>query len=155
MLCVKFGWIRSSGSGGKKCLRLRLPLDIDCILPLNTLESPSPKNYLYLVWLKLAQHVVLYVSVMTMPFWYFIFLERDGSFICTKSNLIYPEIHSDKFGWNWTSVLEKIFFTMLLMYFRYFAIFTPCERMDRLLEQTWIRSPNDIFCKIWFKLAQR
>ena len=64
MLCAKFGWNWPSGSGEEDFLissmyfslfRYYLPLEKGRALHLNKLESPSPKNALCLVWLKLAQ----------------------------------------------------------------------------------------------------
>ena len=64
MLFAKFGWNWPSGSGDKRFLnfvdvfslfRNYLPLEKGGALHLNKLESPSPKNALCQVWLKLAQ----------------------------------------------------------------------------------------------------
>ena len=64
MLCVKFGWNWPGGSGGEYFLILSmhfflfsnyLSLEKSVALPLNKLESPSPKDALSQVWLKLAK----------------------------------------------------------------------------------------------------
>ena len=64
MLCAKFGWNWPSGFGEEVFLissvyfslfRNYLPLEKGRALHFNKLESPSPKNALCQVWLKLAQ----------------------------------------------------------------------------------------------------
>ena len=63
MLCAKFGWNWLSGSGEEDIFNLvngfsqfhnYLPLEKGGALYLNKLESPSPKDALCQVWLKLA-----------------------------------------------------------------------------------------------------
>ena len=64
MVCAKFGWNWPSGSGEEDFLifvnvfslfRNYLPLEKDRALRLNKFESPSPKDALCQIWLKLAQ----------------------------------------------------------------------------------------------------
>ena len=63
MLCAKIGWNWLSASGefffnfinAFSLFRNYLPLERDGVLHLNKLESPSPKDALCQVWLKLAQ----------------------------------------------------------------------------------------------------
>ena len=65
MLCAKFGWNWPSGYEEEYFLknfinvfllfRYYLPLEKDRVLHLKKLESPSPKDALCQVWLKLAQ----------------------------------------------------------------------------------------------------
>ena len=64
MLCAKIGWNWLSGSGEEIFLISlmyfryfcnNLPLEMGWVLHLNKLESPSPKDALCQVWLKLAQ----------------------------------------------------------------------------------------------------
>ena len=64
ILCAKFGWNWFSGSGEEdffnsvnvfSLFRNYLPLEKGRTLYLNKLESPSPKDALCQVWLKLAQ----------------------------------------------------------------------------------------------------
>ena len=64
MLCAKIGWNWLSGSGEEIFLISsmyfcyfcnNLPLEMGWVLHLNKLESPSPKDALWQVWLKMAQ----------------------------------------------------------------------------------------------------
>ena len=64
MLCAKFGWNWPSGSGEEEIFNLvnvfslfrnYLPLEKVGAFHLNKLESPSPKDALSQVWLKLTQ----------------------------------------------------------------------------------------------------
>ena len=61
MLCAKFGWNWLSGSGEEdfkfSLFRNYLPLEKGGAPHLNKLESPSPRDTLCQVWLKLAQWI--------------------------------------------------------------------------------------------------
>ena len=85
-----------------------LPLEKGRALHLNKLESPSPKNALCLVWLKLAQ-------------------------------------------WFW----RRRFFLILSMYFSLFPNYLPLEKGGALhLKKLESPSPKDALCQVWLKLAQ-
>jgi hypothetical protein len=59
IICIKNDWIRPAGSGEEfffnLLFRYYLPLEKGYSLGLNKLESPSPKDDLCQIWLKLAQ----------------------------------------------------------------------------------------------------
>ena len=86
-----------------------LPLEKDGVLHLNKLESPSPKDALCQVWLKLAQWFwsssffnsvnvfSLFISLIISPW------KRAGPFIWTNLNPLHPRMLCTKFGWNWPS----------------------------------------------------
>ena len=74
------------------------------VLHLNKLESPSPKDALCQVWLKLAQwfwrrRFFNFVNVFKL-FYNCLHLEKEGPYIWTKLNPVYPRMHCAKFGWN-------------------------------------------------------
>ena len=82
-----------------------LPLKRTCLLHLNKDESPTPKNVLCHVWLKLAQCFwrefldffnVFFGFSITISFW-----ERAWTFIWTNLDSLYPRMLCVKFGWNW------------------------------------------------------
>ena len=85
-----------------------LPLEKAGFLHFNKLESPSPKDALCQVWLKLAQWFwgrrTFWIS--SMYFRYFIIISpwrRVGPFIWTNLNPLHPRMLCAKFGWNWPS----------------------------------------------------
>ena len=78
-------------------------------LILNKLETPSPKDALCQVWLKLAQVVqekkifnLNFVNVFSL-FRNYLPLEKGGPFFWTKLNPLHPRTIWAKFGWNWLS----------------------------------------------------
>ena len=74
-------------------------------LHLNKLESPSPKDTLCQVWLKLAQwfwrrRFFYFVNVFSL-FRNYLPFEKAGPFIWTNLNPLHPGMLCAKFGWNW------------------------------------------------------
>ena len=105
-----------------------IPLEKDRVLHLNKLESPSPKDALRQVWLKLAQWfwrrwLFKFVNVFSQ-FRNYLPLEKNWPFIWTNLNPLQPRIHCNKFGWNWPSGSREDFLN-LSMYFRNFVIIYP------------------------------
>ena len=116
MLCAKFGWYWLSGSGEEVffnfvnvflLFRNYLPLEKGRALHLNKAESPSPKDALCQVWLKLAQWFWRrrFFFILSMFFHYFVIIspwKRAGPFIWTNLNLLHQRVLCAKFGWNWS-----------------------------------------------------
>ena len=112
-----------------------LPLEEGGALHLNKLESPSPKEALCLVWLKLAQwfwrrRFLNFVNAFSL-FLTYVPLEKCGALHLNKLESPFPrrcivpslvEIGS--------VVLEKKIFLISSMYFRYFAIISPWKRAE-------------------------
>ena len=85
-----------------------LPFEKDGALHLNKLDSPSPKDALCKVWLKLAHWFWRrrFFLILSMYFRYFIIIspwKRAGFFIWTKLNPLHPRMLCAKFGWKWLS----------------------------------------------------
>ena len=75
------------------------------VLHLNKLESPSSKDALCQVWLKLAQwfwrrRFLNLVNVFSL-FRNYLPLEKDGAFIWRNLNPLHPRMLCAKFGWIW------------------------------------------------------
>ena len=85
-----------------------LPLEKGRALHLNKTQSPSPKDALCQVWLKLALWFWRrrFFLISSMYFGYFINIspwKRAWPFIWTKLNPLHPRMLCAKFGWNWLS----------------------------------------------------
>ena len=85
-----------------------LPLEKGGALHLNKLESPSPKDALCQVWLKLVQWFLRsrFFKISSMYFSYFVIIspwKRAGLFIWGNLNALHPKMLYAKFGWNWPS----------------------------------------------------
>ena len=116
MFCAKFGWNWPSCSGKKdfKILSMYfllfcnyLPLKKGGDVHLNKIESLSPNDALWQVWLELAQwfwrkRFFNFVNVFSLVC-YYLPLEKVGPFIWTNLIPLHPRMHSAKFGWNWPS----------------------------------------------------
>ena len=116
MLCDKFGWNWLSGSGEEFFLISSMYFHYFVIISpwkragpfnLNKLESPSPKDALCQVWLKLAQwswrrRFFNFVNVFSL-FRNYLPLVKGGPFIWTNLNPLHPRMLCAKFGWNWPS----------------------------------------------------
>ena len=100
MLCAKFDWNWSNGSREEdfkiSSMLFHLPLE-KRVLHLNKLESPSPKDALCQVWLKLAQYFII------ISLW-----KRAGSFIWTNLNPITQGCYVLSLVEIGTMVLEKM-----------------------------------------------
>ena len=83
-----------------------LPLEKGGALHLNKLESPSPKDALCQVWLKLDQwfwrRFLNFLNVNSV-FLNYLPLERAGPFVWTILNPLHPKMLCTMFGWNWLS----------------------------------------------------
>ena len=131
MHCDKFGWNWPSGSGEEfffnfvnvfLLFRNYLPLEKSGALHLNKLSSPSPKDALCLVWLKLAQwfwrRFFNFVNVFSLFHNYFL-LEKSGALHLNK---LAPPSPKD-------ALCQVEDFLILSMYFRYFlVIISPWKR---------------------------
>ena len=130
------------------------------VLYLNTLESPSSKDALYQVWLKLAQWfwwrgLLNFVEY----FCYFVIIspwKRVGPFFWTNLNPLHPRVLCAKFGWNWLSVSgEEDFNFNFVNVFSPFHNYLPLEKGGALhLNKLESPSHRDALCQIWLKLAQ-
>ena len=117
MHCAKFCWNWSSGSGERYFKFVNvfllfgnyLPFEKGGALYLNKLESSSPKNALYQVWLKLAQwfrrrrYIFFNVVNVFSLFGIYLPLEKGGTLHLNKLESLHPRIHCAKLGWNWPS----------------------------------------------------
>ena len=101
-------------------------------LDLNKLVSPSSKDTLYQVWLKLAQWfwrrrffkiVNVFSLFLIISPW-----KRVGPLIWTNLYPLHPRILCTKFGWNWPSGSGEEYFEIPLMYFPYLVIISPWKR---------------------------
>ena len=82
-----------------------LPLEKGGALRLNKLESPSPKDALCQVWLKLAEwfwrsRFLNFVNVFSL-FCNYLPLEKGRVFYLYKIKSLRPLMLCAKFGWNW------------------------------------------------------
>ena len=82
-------------------------------VPLHFLKrkSPSPKETLCQVWLKLSywfwrKRFLKFVNVFLLCHKYSP-LGKGGPFICSKLNLLHPRMFCAKFGWIWPSGSEE------------------------------------------------
>ena len=105
------------------------------VLHLNKLESPSHKDALCQVCLKLAQRLWRwrFFLISSMHFRYFVVIspwKKAGAFIWTNLSPHHPWMLCAKFGWNWPSGAGEGDF---LMYFRYFVIISPKNGLGRFI----------------------
>ena len=141
MHCAKIVWNWLSGSGEEDFIfstmyfslfRNYLPLEKGGALHLNKLESPSPKDALCQVWLKITQWFWRRIFFMSsMYFHYFVIIspwKRAGPFIWRNLNPLHPRMLCAKFGWNWLSGSGEEDFLVSSMYFHYFVIISPWRR---------------------------
>ena len=100
------------------------------VLHLKKLESPSPKDALCQVWLKLAQwfwrrRFYNLVNVFSL-FRNYLPLELGGALHLNKLESPSPiRMLCAKFGWNWPSGSGEEDFLISSMYLRYFIIISP------------------------------
>ena len=125
MLCAKFSWNQFSGSGEKDfkilSMHFRYYVIINCkkdvTLQFKNIESPSTKDALCQVLLKLA-----------LWFWRKI-LNFINVFLLLRWNL--KEVFfggGGMFGWIWSRGSGGEDFKISFMYFRYFVIMSPWKR---------------------------
>ena len=132
MLCAKFGGNWPSGSGEVDFFKFRqfifaihnyFPLEKGGAFHLNKLESPSPKDALCLVWLKLAQWFwSRRFSNFINVFSFFLNYLGVGPFILIKFNPLHLRMLCANFVWNWLSGSGEENFLILSMYFHFFLI---------------------------------
>ena len=87
--------------------RYHLPLEKGVVLHLIKLESPSPKNALCQVWLKLVQcfwrtRFLNLINVFSL-FCYHLHLEKGVALHLNNLNPFQTKMLCAKFGWNWPS----------------------------------------------------
>ena len=106
------------------------------VLHLNKLESSSPKDALWQVWLKLVQWFLFCFE--------HILLISSKGLGTSSNNLLVPLLVA----------LEKKIFLISSMFFLLFIIISPWKRADPSFEQNGSPSPKDALCKVWLKLVQ-
>jgi hypothetical protein len=168
MIYAKFDWNWPAGSGEEDFLKFfsvfllfcyYLPLEKGNPLHFNNLESPSPKDDLCQVWLKLAhwfwRRRFLYDPT---PFFHFCdYLPFEEDLALYLNNLESPLPKDDLYQvwlklacWFWRRRFLKIFSVFLL-----FCYYLPLEK-DNPLHFNNLESPppKDDLCQVWLKLAQ-
>ena len=122
-----------------------LPLKKGLSLHLNKFESPSPKNALCKVWLKLerwfwSRRFLNFINVFSV-FRNYLPLENGAALHLNQSEFTSPK---DTFCWVWLTLAQwfwrRWYFLNSSMYLRYFMIISPL--------------PKDCLCQVWLKLAQ-
>ena len=166
--CAKIDWNWLSGSGEEEfnfvnvfsLFRNYLPLENGGALYLDNLISPSPKDALCQVWLKLAQwfwrrRFFNFVNVFFPTISYicnYLALEKGGAL---HLNTLYPRMLCAKFGWNWLSGSGEEEFFNFVDVFSLFRNYLPLEKGGGLyLDNLISPSPKDALCQDWLKLAQ-
>ena len=127
---------------------------------MNKLESPSPKDALCQVWLKLAQwfwrrRLLIFINVFSL-FRNYLPLEKGGALLLKKLESPSPKdaLCQDllKFG---SVVLEKKFFFNFINVFSLFHNYLPLEKGLALhLNKIESPSPMDTLCQIWLEFTQ-
>ena len=120
MLCAKFGWNWSSGSGEEdffyfinafKLFHNYLHLEKGGALHSNKVGSPSPKDILCQVWLKLAQWLwIRRFLKFDNVYLFYLPLENGVALHLNKRGCLHPKMHCAMFGWNWSSGSGEEFF---------------------------------------------
>ena len=123
------------------------------------LETPSPKDDLCQVWLKLAQwfwrirflNTSMYFRycVMTSPW------KRVWPFIWINLMLIFqPKRICAKFGWNWPSGTWGKDFFIFVIVFSILCNYLPFKKgVAPHLNKLVFPLPKDTFFQVWLKLA--
>ena len=137
-----------------------LPLEKGGALHLNKFESPSPKNALCQVWLKLAKWFLRRRFLISSMYFRYVLIislwKRTGPFIWTNLNPLHPRTLCAKFGWNWPSGSGEEDFFNFVNEFSLFRDYLPLEKDGALhLNKLDYPSPKDALCQVWLKLAQR
>ena len=105
---------------------------------MNNLIYPSPKDDLCQVWLKLAHcgsgEYFFEIFNFFLLFCNYLPFKRAELFIWTNLSPLHPKILCAKFDWNWLSG-SRDEFSNLLMYFCFFLIISPWNRMGPSFEQ--------------------
>ena len=76
-------------------------------------------------------------------------------FIWRNLNPFHPRMLCAEIGWNWLSGSGEEDFLISSMYFRYFVIISPWNRLGALhLNKHISPSSKDALCQVWLKLNQ-
>ena len=136
-----------------------LPLKRGLALPLNKLESPSLKDALCQVWLKLAQwfwrrRFFNFVNVFSL-FRNYLPLEKGGALPLKKLESILPK---DALCQVWLKSAQWFWRRRFLNFVNVLSLYRnnlPLEKGVALpLNNLESPSPNDALCQVWLKLAQ-
>ena len=128
-------------------------------LHLNKLESPSPKDALCQVWLKLAQwfwrkRFFNFVNVFSL-FRNYLTLEKGGALHLNK--LESPSSKND-LCWDWLKLAHWFWRRRFLNFVNVFSLFRnylTLEKGEALhLNKLESPSPKDVLCQVWLKLTQ-
>ena len=127
------------------------------VIHLNKLESPSPKDALWQVCLKLVQWFLRnFFFISSMYFCYVVIIshwKRAGPFIWTNLNLLHRRMLCDNFVWNWSSGYWGEDFLNFVNVFLVLRNFLPLEKSRVLhLNKFGCPSPKDALCHVWLKL---
>ena len=127
------------------------------VLHLNKLESPSPKDALCKVWLKLAQwflrRFLNVVNVFSLFGNYFP-LEKGGGLHLNKLESPSPKDALCKVWFNWPSGSGEEGFFYFINVFLLFGNYLPLEKDGALhLYRLEFSSPTDALCQDWLRLV--
>ena len=129
------------------------------VLHLNKLESPSPKDALCQVWLKLARWfwrrgLFYFVNVFSL-FHTYLPLEKSGALHLNKHESPSTNDALCQVWLNWPSGSgEEVFFNFVNV-FSLFHNYLPLEKgMALHLNKLEYPSHKDALCQDWLKLAQ-
>ena len=129
------------------------------ILHLNKLESPSPKDALCQVWLKMAQwfwrwRFLNFVNVFSL-FHNYLPLEKGGALHLNKFE---SPLSKDALCQVWLKLAQWFLSRRILNFVNVFSLFCnylPLKKSRVLyLNKLESPSPKDALCQVWLKLAQ-
>ena len=121
----------------------------EMIVPLlKFLESPSPQDALFQIWLTLAQWFWIFLNLNNV-FRYYTPLEKPWSFICRNPMLLHPKKMCAKFGWNQLGGYgEKRFWKSPLLCYYLALQKSSCSGEKDWKWHQWFRSSWENFKKI-------
>ena len=127
-------------------------------LHLNKIESPSPKDALFQVWLKLAEWFLRrffnFLNIFAL-FHNYPPIEKGRALHLNKIESPSPKDGCAKFGLNWLSGSGEEDFFNFVNVFSLFRNYLPLEKGGALhLNKLGSSLPKDALCQVWFKLAQ-
>jgi hypothetical protein len=138
-----------------------LPLEMTNGHHMNKSESPSPKDDLDQVWLKLVQwfwrrrffffvfSVYFYIFAIISPWKWPMVIKR------TNLNPLLPRMIWTKFGWNWPCGSGEEDFFCIFSVFLHFYYYLPLEMTNgHHMNKSKSPSPKDDLGQVWLKLAQ-
>ena len=97
-----------------------------------------------------------YISSMYLGYFTIISSQkRAGPFIWTNLTPLNPRMLCSKFGWKWPSDSGDEYFLNFVNVFSLFPNYLPLEKVGAI-HLNKLESPfhQDLFCHVWFKLAQ-